>query len=526
MPATSRPRRSSAAKSDAHLGKPRGILSPRVRAVGPDHFGIVAVDCAKARSKWMFTDFYGRVLIPPTVLEHRRNGFGQAITRLRQAIASQHIHDLVVAVERTGRYHLPPLRNFANAGFDTRVVHPSIARHFRQAGAFDTKTDDTDLEGIFRAAINGFGLGETPWDSLFTALQLWARHRRDLVQKSSQLRCQVLEHLQAYLPGYAARFDNPFETAIALLIPRHYANPQAIVEAGLPGLTALARREGVRVQTRTLNRILGWARDAPRPDSDAALRQRLVVALDDDRLAKGKQVQAVECDLVSHLVQTPYVRLLALAGVNVTLASEFAGEAGPIEHYANARVITGRAGLFPRRYQSDQVDYASGSLARRGNRRLRQVLLLTAGTLIRCNDHFEVLGAKWNDQGKDPRDIHVRVAGRFARIAFQMVSGTVEFRHPACQGPPVVLSKLLAFHEKHGIDPETTRINLGRAAASLPAAEEARERTAMHDQWEQARDRRGRGPRRLSEILPAVLELMGGCETTNRIESQPSGETP
>ncbi len=46
-------RRRSAASSPAfdHLGKPHGILSPRVRAVGPEHFGIVAVDCAKASSK-------------------------------------------------------------------------------------------------------------------------------------------------------------------------------------------------------------------------------------------------------------------------------------------------------------------------------------------------------------------------------------------------------------------------------------------------------------------------------------------
>jgi transposase len=526
MPATKRPRRSPLPAPEALLGKPRGILSPRVQAVSPEHFGIVAVDCAKARSKWMLTDFYGRVLIPPTVLEHRRDAFDQAISLLRQAIAKHHIHDLDVAVERTGRYHLPPLRCFADAGFHTRVVHPSISRHFRQAGAYDNKTDDTDLEGIYRAAVNGFGLEETPWDSVSTALQLWSRHRRDLVQKTSQLRCQILEHLEAYLPGYAARFDDLFETQIALLLPRHYSSPQAIVEAGLPGLTELARRQGVRVQTRTLLRILGWAQNAPRPDPDAALRQRLVADLNDDRLAKGKQIQAVECALVNHLVQTPYVRLLAIAGVNVVLAGEFAGEAGPIKHYANARVITGRAGLFPRRYQSDQVDYASGSVARRRNRRLRQALLLTADTLMRCNDHFRVLAAKWTDQGKHQCDIHVRVAGRYARIAFQMVSGTAAFRHPACQADPTVLSKLLAFHDKHGIDPETTRTNLGCAIASLPAAEQARERTALEARWEEARDRRGRGPKHVCAIAPAVLKMTRGGEATNRIESETSGETP
>jgi hypothetical protein len=33
------------------LQKPRGVIHPRVQQVGPEHFGIVSIDCAKARSK-------------------------------------------------------------------------------------------------------------------------------------------------------------------------------------------------------------------------------------------------------------------------------------------------------------------------------------------------------------------------------------------------------------------------------------------------------------------------------------------
>jgi hypothetical protein len=252
----------------------------------------------------------------------------------------------------------------------------------------------------------------------------------------------------------------------------------------------------------------------------------LVQALNGDRAAKEGQIRAAEGETVGLLAQTPYVRLLALAGVNVVLAGEFAGEAGPMTNYASGRVVTGRAGLYPRRYQSDQVDYASGSLAHRGNRRLRQALLLTSDTLIRCNDHFRVLAAKWADQGKDPRDIHVRVAGRYARIAFQIVTGTTAFSHPACQGDPVVLSKLIEFHNKHKITTETTQTNLGRAAAFLPAAERLREHAALDAQWKAARDRRGGGPRRLCALLPAVLDQMVGGDATRRIQSSVSGETP
>ena len=48
------------------LQKPNGVLHPRVQKVGPEHFGVVSVDVAKFRSKWMLCDFYGNVIIAPS----------------------------------------------------------------------------------------------------------------------------------------------------------------------------------------------------------------------------------------------------------------------------------------------------------------------------------------------------------------------------------------------------------------------------------------------------------------------------
>src|SRR6185503_7151906 len=89
------------------LHKPRGVIHPRVQQVGPEHFGVVAVDCAKARSKWMLSDFYGNVLVPPAVVEHHRAGFDAALAALAEAVKQRDLRDLLVAVERTGRYHHP-----------------------------------------------------------------------------------------------------------------------------------------------------------------------------------------------------------------------------------------------------------------------------------------------------------------------------------------------------------------------------------------------------------------------------------
>ena len=380
MPATTRRRPTQRSANSDHLGKPSGILAPRVRAVGPEHFGVVAVDCAKASSKWMLTDFYGKVLIAPIALDHRRDAFDHAVALIRQAMASHQLKDLVVVVERTGRYHLPVKRAFMAAGFDARVIHPMISRHFRCAAFPNQKTDDTDLEGIFQATCHGYGLVDPHWESVYCQLQLWTRHRRSLVQKSTKLCCQILEHLESCLPGYARCFDNVFNSGIALVIPGVYGTPRAIAKAGLAGLVELARRQNVRVHKSTLIRIIAWAQDAPIPDRQAVLHQRLLGELNQDRITKEESIQVIEREIVGLLVQTPYVRLLALAGINVVVASELAGELGPISHYATARVITGRAGLFPGRYQSGPLDYRRGRLVRQGNRRLRQALLMCADT--------------------------------------------------------------------------------------------------------------------------------------------------
>ncbi len=56
-------------KKAVHPGKPTGQIQQRVQAVGPEHFGVVSVDCAKRRSKWMLCNFYGKVVIEPTTID-------------------------------------------------------------------------------------------------------------------------------------------------------------------------------------------------------------------------------------------------------------------------------------------------------------------------------------------------------------------------------------------------------------------------------------------------------------------------
>jgi len=489
--------------------KANGVLHPRVQKVGPQHFGVVCVDVGKAKSEWMLCDFYGKVLIEPTEVLHTRCGFDLAILVLREALRKYRIRDQVVAVERTGNYHLPVKRAFAAASFETRIVHPFATKQFRQPADPGNKTDPNDLDAMFRATVTGFGLLEQELDDVSRRLRLLTRHRRDLVEKRSSLCCQIREHLDALLPGYAALFDEVWESAIAIHVARHFVSPELIREANLEGLTHSLRQAHIRVHQGVLQRILTWASNATSPADATDIHQRIWTTLDDDRAAKTLEIQALERDVASLLVQTPYVLLLSHPGINVVSAGELAGEMGPITHYLNAKAITGRAGLFPSRYQSVDVDRADGKIIRCRNRRLRTILMMIADNLIQCNHHFRGLNAIWKTQGKDPRWSRVKVACRFTRILYQIVAGRQVFRHPSQRDRAYILDKLLTFHRQHATPLDKTLVDLNRAIHQIPKAEYNNEAAPLQTHCERTQNRRRRDPQPIGDILLVVLAKLG-----------------
>jgi transposase len=502
------------------LQKANGQLTPRVQKVGPEHFGIVAVDPAKARSRYLFVDFYGNPLLYPTTVSHLRSDLDAAIESVRNAMREHQIQDVVVAIERTGLYHRPIQLAFRAAGFETRLVHPFTSKQYRQTSDPNNKTDDTDLAAIWRATTQGFGLAEPPWPELYRTIQLLRRHRRDLVEKRAILRCQIREVLHAAMPGYAECFCHLWEGGPApLVFARHTTSPQEVLHIGLAGLRQIASTAGLRCQEMTFHKIHTWAQSAP-PVSPNTLESRLILTnLHNDHQAKTKEITDLEKALAHLVVETPYVILMAIPGINLITVADLAGEMGPIALYPNANAITGRAGLVPSRYQSDKVDRPNGPLQRRANRRLRAALMLIADHLAHKNHHFQAYYLNLRRAGKDPRWIRVKIAKTFTRIALAMVAGRQFFPHPCCQPRTYIMSKLLAFHLEHAIDIPSTQRNLQLAVTQLPVKILAQEAEPLQKELETLAHRRG--PQPLAEILPLVLARLA----SRVVQSKPDERT-
>ena len=159
-------------------------------------------------------------------------------------------------------------------------------------------------------------------------------------------------------------------------------------------------------------------------------------------------------------------------------------------------------------------------MIRCGNRRLCAALMWIADNLVVCNQHFNVLAARWQAAGKDPRLMRLRVASRFARIAYQIVAGNQVCRHPAMQQQSYLLEKLLIFHTEHGTPMPQTLADLKAAADQLPKSAYATEAKPLVEILDKLEHGRKRGPTPLADILPIVLVRLG----VRLLQSEASGE--
>ncbi|MEZ6121358.1 MAG: transposase [Pirellulaceae bacterium] len=319
---------------------------------------------------------------------------------------------------------------------------------------------------------------------------------------------QIRRLLHLAMPGYADLFDEKlYQKSIAMPVALQFTSADAIREAGIHGIAAHLRESKIRFQARTIERIVAWANNAAESSELSALHTSQWQQLNEVRKMFDQQIESAEREMAHFLVKTPYILLLSVTGINVVSAARLAGEAGPIEHYASARAINGRAGLHPSRYQSDEVDHADGKLIRQCNRKLRGAAMLVAENLIKCHPYYRGLSALWSKQKVDPRDRRCRVANRAMRMVYQLVGGRQLWRGKGVDRE-YLLAKLQDFHRVHKTPINQSVRDLTEAFQWLPTSAYAEEAKPLA---ELARKKR-RGPKQIGELLTPLLIRLGVCD--------------
>ena len=197
-----------------------------------------------------------------------------------------------------------------------------------------------------------------------------------------------------------------------------------------------------------------------------------------------------------------------------------AAERGPIDHYANPNAITGRAGLFPSRHQSNQVDRQAGPMVRCANRKLRAALMRVASKLILCNNHFRLRIEEWALAGRDPRYLRGRIVKSFTRIAFALVAGRRLFRHPCMQPRGYLIEKPMRFQHEHDTGMTQRLRDIEAALEQIPKSQRIDEAPPLAEPLKEIRAAKRKQPTPIGELSPIVLAKLGDPS----VESISSGD--
>jgi transposase len=424
------------------------------------------VDVAKERICAMVSDFYGNVLVEPKEFPVTSTGMDALEQMISSAKQEHGLELMVIGLEQTGRLH-EPIKRRLRRRWDVQIVHPVVTKHLRQGFSRNVKTDGMDLDALFRAVVGCYGSTVKELPVAYERWRIMHRARQQLVDDRAALKVRAGERVHAVLPGFQSNYDNIWTNKSAILILNRFESPQAVAKLGESGLREWLLSEGARCTQAKAEKLIAWAADAVSPGPGAATEAD-VLRDDLKQLAfLTGRIESYDRQMLVLLVESPFVLLLSVSGISHVLACGLGAEAGPMSLYPTARNLSGRAGLYDRRHQSDQTDPQLHSMAA-GEPHLRHVLT-TAG---RCLSMPGGAFAAWAETRRSLKWSEKRIAAvmgnRFCRIAHSLLLTGKTFCHPQAKPGVSILGKLLNVAADLGLPAAQVTELAIEAAASIP----------------------------------------------------------
>src|SRR5512136_1329287 len=278
-------------------------------------------------------------------------------------------------------------RHLGTLGCTVQVVDPFKVRRLFEGLYGLKKTDQIDARGLALAWADGYLREACVWvpDAELAALRELTRTRQTLVEQNAQLRNQIRQLLRRENRGC------PYRDLLG-------RKAQACLEE-----IAAQRPEATRFALGSLRRML----------------QQLAL-----------EIQALHERIAEKVAGNEAVELLqTIPGIAETSAAAIVAEIGPITRFASPQQLRGYSGLVPKVEQSGERT-RHGPLTRRGNRRLRRLMILAAQHFIQSRATRRSSVWKWYASqvfrhGRNPAK--VAVARRLLTILFAMLRDRVPF---------------------------------------------------------------------------------------------------
>jgi transposase len=285
----------------------------------------------------------------------------------------------------------------------------------RMTGVFrgEAKSDAKDARVIAETARMRSDLTEiTAPDELVVELTRLIGHRDDLMGDWVRGVNRLRDLLTGIFPALERAFD--YSTRSALILVTGFQTPDAIRQAGEPGLTRhlLDHSVQARVVPSMVNKALaaaaGQTVNLPGQATTAALVARLARQL----LDLDRQIKDTTKLITQRFRAHPKAEIIeSLPGMGPILGTEFlVATGGDLATFASAGRLASYAGLVPVPQDSGRI---TGNLRRpkRYNRRLRRVFYMAALSSIRANG----LSREFYQRKRNERLLHTQALLALAR---------------------------------------------------------------------------------------------------------------
>jgi transposase len=285
----------------------------------------------------------------------------------------------------------------------------------RMTGVFrgESKTDAKDARIIAETARMRSDLTPvTATDDLVIELTRLTAHREDLMADWVGGVNRLRELLTGIFPALERAFD--YSTRSALVLVTGFQTPQAIRDAGEPGVAGYLREHGA------------WPKNIPSMAADAlaaaqaqtlrlpgeATTAALIAGLAQQLLDLDRQIKNTDKLITSRFRAHPQAEIIeSLPGLGPILGAEFlVATGGNLAAFATSGRLASYAGLVPVPQDSGRV---TGNLRRpkRYNRRLRRVFYMAALSSLKVNGPSRA----FYDKKRGERLIHTQALLALAR---------------------------------------------------------------------------------------------------------------
>lgn len=336
---------------------------------------ICGIDIAKHKHEASLIDESGKLLSKSLSFTNDSNGAATLLDYLTKL--NQDNQEIVFGMEATGHYWLALYSFLFDKGFTVNVINPIQTDALRNIFIRKTKNDSRDSYLVAETVRMGHTNSTLLPDDVLLGLRQLCRHRTDLVDFISELKCKIIGLLDRIFPEYAKLFTDSFGKSSVELLAKH-TTPDEIAELSTKKLTALLNKcSRGRFGTEKAEQIKAAAKNSFGIKLGADIFALQIRQLLEQITLIEDQISVIEAEMETRL-SSLNTCITTIPGIGPVLGATIISEIGDISTFTSAEKLVAFAGIDPSVMQSGNFEGSRNKMSKRGSPHLRRALWLAA----------------------------------------------------------------------------------------------------------------------------------------------------